>query len=389
MLPREAESKLKKLARKFPVVGVTGPRQSGKTILVRSVFKNYEYYSLEDMDVRMKAIEDPRGFLTQHEKGMIIDEVQNVPELFSYLQRIVDENKKMGQFILTGSQNFMLLEKITQSLAGRVGLVQLLPFTLSELNLVKNRNAEDVDFWMYSGFYPPVYDRKIAPTDFYPQYIQTYVDRDVRNLKNIGDLNTFQKFVKLCSGRIGQLLNIHSLSSECGITLNTAKSWFSVLEASYILFFLQPHHRNFHKRLVKSPKLYFYDTGVACSLLGIGSYKSLKTHYLRGSLFENLIIAEYMKDRFNQGLPNNNYFWRDNIGNEVDLVIEREEDVIPIEIKSGQTLNQNFYDGLQYYCKLAKQELHEGILIYGGDKSFRSLQDPQTVSWKRFKKGVI
>ncbi|OAI50666.1 AAA family ATPase [Opitutia bacterium SCGC AG-212-L18] len=385
MYQREAEKKIKDLAKKFPVLAVTGPRQSGKTTLVKATFKNFAYFSLEDLDVRLQAKEDPRGFLSQNTDGMIIDEAQHVPELFSYIQTIVDKNQKMGQFILTGSQNFLLLEKISQSLAGRVGIIQLLPFSLKELHSIKEQ-GNDINFWIYRGFYPPIYDRKIPPIDFYPQYIQTYVDRDVRSLQNIFDLSTFQKFVKLCSGRIGNLLNINSLATDCGISFNTAKSWLSLLEASYIIFLLKPHHINFNKRLTKHPKLYFYDTGLACSLLGIHDEEQVQTHYLRGALFENLIIGEYIKSQFNAGLPNNAFFWRDNTGNEIDLLIEKGGKAIPIEIKSGETLNSSFYDSLHYYSKLSEQDPSKAILFYGGDRTFSS-QKGATISWKNLKKG--
>lgn len=385
MYKRKAEKKIKSLAKVFPVLVITGPRQSGKTTVVKATFKDYDYFSLEDLDIRLFAKEDPRGFLSQNTKGMIIDEAQHVPELFSYIQTIVDKERLMGRFILTGSQNFLLLEKISQSLAGRVGIIQLLPFNLEELKTIKSAK-DNVDAWIYKGFYPPVYDRKIDPTDFYPQYIQTYIDRDIRTLKNISDLSVFQRFVKLCSGRIGSILNINSLASDCGITFNTAKAWISLLETSYIIFLLRPHHVNFNKRLIKQPKLYFYDTGLACSLLGMQDLKQLKTHYLKGALFENLIISEYIKSRYNEGLSTNAFFWRDSIGNEVDLLIEEAEYIIPIEIKSGATVNSSFYDGLRYYCKLSEMDPAKSIIFYGGDRTFKS-QNGKIVSWTNLRKG--
>lgn len=385
MYKRKASKRLIDLSKIFPILAVTGPPQSGKTTMVKATFKNYAYFSLEDFDIRLQAKEDPRGFLSQNTKGMIIDEAQHAPELFSYIQTIVDKNQKMGEFVLTGSQNFLLLEKISQSLAGRVGIIQLLPFSLEELKNVKD-NDNDLNSWIYQGFYPPIYDRKIPPIDFYPQYIQTYIDRDVRTLQNIFDLTTFQKFVKLCSGRIGNLLNIQSLATDCGIAFNTAKSWLSLLQASYIIFLLTPHHVNFNKRLTKHPKLYFYDTGLACSLLGMHDSNQLETHYLKGALFENLIISEYLKSRFNAGLSNNAFFWRDSIGNEIDLLIEKPEQTIPIEIKSSKTLNSSFYTGLRYYNKLSDQDPSKGILFYGGDQTFNS-QKGKTISWENLKKG--
>ena len=280
MIRRKAEPTLEQLKRGFPVVAITGPRQSGKTTLARSFFRDYEYLSLEEIDIRREAVEDPRGFLDRRKGGFVLDEVQHAPELFSFLQGTVDREKEMGRVVLTGSQNFQMMERITQSLAGRVGLVELLPFSWSELGVAESRKS--LDAVLFEGGYPPVHDRKLAPDLWYPRYIQTYVDRDVRSLRQVGDLLTFQKFIRLCAGRIGQLINFSSLANECGIDAKTAQAWLSVLETSYILFRLTPHHRNFNKRLVKQPKLYFTDTGLACSLLGIESADQIETHYLRG-----------------------------------------------------------------------------------------------------------
>ena len=284
MIERTLTSKMIALARKFQVITLTGPRQSGKTTLVRAAFPALPYTSLEEPDIRQFALTDPRGFLSNYPNGAILDEIQNVPELFSYIQGIVDNNSEI-QFILTGSSNFLLMEKISQTLAGRTAVLHLLPFSLKELE----PSTWHYENLIFKGQYPRIYDRTLAPTDFYPSYIQTYVERDVRLVTNIGNTNSFIQFTRLCAGRIGQLLNYSSLANDAGISPNTAKAWLSILESSYILYRLQPYHRNFNKRLVKSPKLYFYDTGLACSLLGIRDEDQVSLHYLKGSLFENLI----------------------------------------------------------------------------------------------------
>lgn len=380
MFTREAAKKLKQLAAGFPVVAVTGPRQTGKTTLVRQVFADYEYLSLEDLDVRAEAVADPRGFLARYQDGVVLDEVQHVPALFSYLQTLVDGAGQMGRFVLTGSQNFLLLERVAQSLAGRVGLVELLPLRLDELAELK-RPPATLDEWLFTGFFPPVHDRKLTPTDWYPRYVQTYIDRDVRSLKNIPDLATFQKFVRLCAGRIGNLLNLQSLATDCGIAVNTAKSWLSVLEASYLVFRLQPYHRNFSKRLVKHPKLYFCDPGLACALLGLQDASQVAGHYLRGALFENLVLLEHIKSRFNRGLPANWFFWRDNTGHEVDLLVEQGTTLLPVEVKSGETLHPEFYDGLEWFAQVAGLPADAGLLVHGGARGARTARG-RAISWR-------
>jgi len=383
MILRTLEHKLIELSKKFPVISLTGPRQSGKTTLVRYVFSEYFYVSLEEPDTRLYAQSDPRGFLNNHPEGMIIDEVQQVPELFSYIQSIVDESNRVGQFILTGSQNFLLLEKISQSLAGRVAILKLLPFSLDELD---RANLQHIHFEpvLLQGFYPRIYDKNIAAEDYYPNYIQTYLERDVRQIKNITDLNSFTRFLKLCAGRIGQLINLSALGQEAGITHSTAKAWISLMEASYILFLLHPHHRNYNKRLVKSPKLYFYDTGLACSLLGITQTKHLESHYLRGSLFENMIIADLYKSFTNIGQEPPISFWRDKTGHEIDLLIESGNDVKPIEIKSGLTISSDFFKNLNYFNNLSGQPARQSTLIYGGVRD-QIWNDIQIRSWQKIK----
>jgi len=345
MIPRSLGEKINALVKVFPVISLTGPRQSGKTTLVRALFPEYAYTNLENIDEREAAEEDPVRFLLMHARtGLIIDEAQKVPDLFSYLQGIVDESGQMGKFILTGSQNFLLLEKITQSLAGRAAVCHLMPFGLPELDGV-GLLPDNLDRCMFYGGYPVLYDRKVDPTDYFPSYVQTYIDRDVRSIKNVGDLSTFRRFVKLCAGRVGQLLNLSSLGNELGINYKTVRSWISILEASFIIFLLTPHHKNFNKRLVKQPKLYFYDTGLLCSLLDIRSEKQLASHYLRGSIFESLVVSEYIKLRYHHGFQSNAFFWRNSTGHEIDLLIEDGEHVKAVEIKSAKLSRQIFLKG--------------------------------------------
>ena len=381
MIPRILERKITQLADKFPVISVTGPRQSGKTTLIKSIFSGYKYTSLEEPDIRLIAGSDPRRFLETGPR-MIIDEIQRVPELFSYIQSFTDESKINGQFIISGSQSFLLNQNISQSLAGRVAILNLLPFSFSELSDHGIR-ISSYENMIYTGFYPRLYDQNINPDDFFPNYIQTCIERDIRLLQNVHNLSLFVRFLKLCAGRTGQLLNLNSLANDCGISVNTAKSWISVLEASFIIFLLQPHFRNFNKRVVKTPKLYFYDTGLACSLLEIRSEAQLKTHYLRGTLFENLILAELIKERYNKGLRNNCYFWRDNKGVEIDCIIDTGEKLIPVEIKSADTFDKEFFRNIKYWNNLSGNPPDNSYLIYGGNNS-ADTKEGKLVSWREF-----
>jgi predicted AAA+ superfamily ATPase len=367
MIARTLTAKIIDLAQKFQVITLTGPRQSGKTTLVRAAFPDLLYVSLEEPDIRQIALTDPRGFLANYPVGAILDEVQNTPDLFSYIQRLVDENR-LVQFVLTGSSNFLLMEKISQTLAGRTAVLHLLPFSFAELE----PGAEPYESLIFKGRYPRIYDRDIAPTDFYPAYIQTYVEKDVRLMKNIGDINAFIQFTRLCAGRIGQLLNHASLASDAGISPNTAKAWLSILESSYILYRLQPYHRNFNKRLIKSPKLYFYDTGVACSLLGIRDENQVTLHYMKGALFENLIINEFIKRNLHRGDNRQPYFWQDNHGKEIDCLLVDGENVTPVEIKSGKTLSTSYFDNLKYWRPLASLPEDQGYVVYGGEQSMQT-----------------
>jgi predicted AAA+ superfamily ATPase len=367
MIKRAIEDKIKHLAGKFPVISVTGARQSGKTTLIKSIFHDYRYESLEEPDTRLFAESDPRKFL-EGSKKMIIDEIQRVPDLFSYIQTISDKSDINGRFIISGSQSFLLNQHISQSLAGRVAILNLMPLSISELR-DHGIPVNSYEKLIYQGFYPRLYDKEISPGDFYPNYIQTYIERDVRLLQNIHNLSLFIRFIMLCAGRTGQLLNLNSLANDCGISSNTAKSWISVLEASYIIFLLHPHHKNFNKRLVKMPKLYFIDTGLASSLLGIHSENQLSSHYQRGALFENFIISEFLKARFNNGLRNNCFFWRDNKGSEIDCIVENELKLTPVEIKSGNTFNSDFFSQLNYWNKLSGNSAENSFVIYGGEIS--------------------
>lgn len=370
MIPRIAANTLQTLALGYPILAITGPRQSGKTTLARSTFPDKPYVSLEDLDTRAFATEDPRGFLARLEGGAILDEAQRCPGLFSYLQTRVDANQRMGEFVLTGSQQFGLLSGITQSLAGRVGLVQLLPFSMAELQAAQ-LTVPGLDEVLWRGLYPPLYDRHLEPTQWMANYTTTYVERDVRQVIEVQNLSLFQRFLKMCAARCGQLLNMSSMASDCGVTHKTIAAWLSVLEAGYVVFLLQPHHRNFGKRLVKTPKLYFHDTGLAAYLLGIADAQHLAIHSARGALFENLVISEYLKQRLNQGLAPHLYFWRNNTGQEVDLLLEEGAQLRPIEIKSSQTFHISFLDGLNQWAKYAGDAALPARLVYGGDQTMQ------------------
>ena len=376
MIRRRIETTVQRLREGFPIVGITGPRQSGKTTLARALFSEKPYVSLEDPDTRRYVESDPRGFLAQYSDGAVIDEAQRVPELFSYLQSHVDPDGRMGRYVLTGSQQFGLLAGITQSLAGRVGMVTLLPFSRDELD-ASGQAATSLETALFTGGYPPLYDRPVEPRDWFPQYITTYVERDVRQLIQIRDLSAFQTFVRMCAGRAGQILNLSGLADDCGITHNTAKAWISVLEASFLVFLLHPHHRNFNKRLIKSPKLYFTDTGLLTYLLGIDEPARLATHAMRGPIFENWIVAELMKGRFNRGLSSNLTFWRDRAGLEVDVIAERDGTLQPIEIKSGATIATDFFKGITAWCAISAEcegdSRLQPTLFYGGtERQLRS-----------------
>lgn len=379
MFARHLARHLSRDAGYYPIVTLTGPRQSGKTTLARACFPDYRYVSLEDFDQREFAVEDPRGFLAQNAHSVIIDEAQRAPDLFSYLQTAVDEDDTPGRFILTGSQNMLLMERISQSLAGRSSVLHLLPFSRSELEqgpapdtghpgaLFSNKKSR-LDCWktIRSGFYPRIHERGIPPEIWLNDYLRTYVERDVRSLVNVGDQETFERFLRLCAGRTGQLLNFAALGADCGIAADTARRWISVLKTSFLVFLLRPHHENFSKRIIKSPKLYFYDTGLACALLGIRTDEQLFTHPARGALFENLIISEVVKAYTHDRREAPVSFWRDQTGHEIDLLIEEGGQLYPVEIKSGATIKKSHLEGLQRWNRLTGNPVEHSCLIHGG-----------------------
>ena len=376
---RNISDKVLAYASQYPVVTITGPRQSGKTTLCKMIFPEKAYISLEDVDERRFAKEDPRGFLNRFPDGAIIDEIQREPDLMSYIQTLVDEKKKEGLFILTGSQQFDLMETMTQSLAGRSAIVNLLPLSYDEA--YQNSRYETVlDEVLFKGFYPRIFDKNLDPAEAMQFYVNTYVERDLRRLINIKDLSTFEIFLKLCAGRTGQILNLSSLGNDCGVNHNTVKSWVSVLEASFIIKLLRPYYRNFNKRLIKAPKLYFLDTGLASFLLGITRADQIFSHPLKGALFETYVFSELLKARYNRGKTDNLYYFRDSKGNEVDVICDNGNSLLQIEIKSGQTVNSDYFKGLEYFSGLSDIPV-ESSLIYGGTQSY-TRNNVQVVGWQ-------
>ena len=371
MVERGLTDKMLALMGKYPIVTVTGPRQSGKSTMLRNVLDGYNYVSLEDPDMRTMAEQDPRGFLATFPDKTIIDEAQRVPVLFSYLQTHTDKAGKEGMYALAGSHNFLLMENVNQSLAGRTAVLRLLPFSHKEMRQ-GGILPQSIDEEIFNGSYPRLYDKGIKPTDYYPYYIQTYVERDVREIRNIGDLGKFIKFIKLCAGRIGQLFNASSLANEVGVAVSTIAEWVSVLEASYICYQLRPDFNNFAKRLVKTPKLYFYDTGLACSLLEIKSASQVATHYLRGGLFENMVINEFIKSAYNKGETPELTFWRDSVGTEVDLLNYVDGKAEAYEIKSGATFSADYFRDLTKWSKLSGVGAEGCHVIYGGESKLKT-----------------
>ncbi|MCE7068043.1 ATP-binding protein [Dyadobacter sp. CY326] len=378
MIERFAASKITQLARSFKSVAITGPRQSGKTTLVKSLFPDKPYLSLENPDVRRFAQEDPRGFLGRYEQGAIFDEVQRTPELFSYLQEILDNSTETGRFILTGSNNFLLQQNISQTLAGRVAIINLLPFSTAEL-FHDQQSAPNENEQILKGLYPPIYDPGIPPEDWFPNYLRTYIDRDVRQIKNITDLIVFERFIRLLAGRTGHELNLTSLAVDTGVDTKTVQSWIGILESSFIIYLLRPHFKNFNKTLIKRPKIYFYDTGLVCSLLGISTEEQLALHPLRGSLFECLVVTELLKKRTNAGKPVNLYYWRDKTGHEIDVVIDNGVTLLPLEIKAGKTINGEFFKNLLYWNKLSGEK--KAYIIYAGDQEEQRSNGVNVINW--------
>ena len=383
MIRREITDLLRVYASEFRAILLVGPRQSGKTTLVKQVFKEKQYVSLENPDERYIAESDPRAFLKRFPNGAILDEIQRAPSLLNYLQEILDTTEEDGLFILTGSNNVLLQESITQSLAGRIGVLDLYPLGFNELP--EELHQLNLNHFIFRGSYPEVIVKKRNPTLWYNSYIKTYIERDVKQLKNIENTLLFIKFVKLCAGRIGQQLNSTSLSNECGIDVKTVNAWLSVLEATYIIKLITPYYKNFNKRLVKTPNLYFVDTGLACSLLGIRKEEELVNSHFRGALVENFLIMETFKKSVNSGVGDALYYWRDNKGLEIDLLIENEKgEMLPIEIKSSQTYSNKFSDNISKFCEFA--DVKKGIVIYDGVVEFVSSDNIQVQSWKTFLK---
>ncbi len=379
MIKRQATDKIKSLAKAFKAVAIVGPRQSGKTTLARMCFPDKPYVSLENPDYRNFALSDPNNFLKKYKDGAIFDEVQRTPELLSYLQQILDESPEKGRFILTGSNNFLLVEKLTQSLAGRAAYLDLLPFSVREMAEIPDA-LEDLNTVLFRGSYPSVQAEHIPPTAWYPSYIRTYVERDVRQIRNIENLLLFEKFLGLCAGRVGQQLKYSALASEVGVDYKTIQSWLGILQASYIIHLLPPYYKNFNKRMVKSPKLYFYDTGLVCSLLRIKTPDDLYLHPYRGAIFENFVVNELIKNRFNQGQRSNIYYWRSQDGHEMDVVIDEGLTQIPIEIKSGTTISGSYFKGLKYWEKLTGNP--GGFVFYGGDDTQERKNKQRVVTWR-------
>ncbi len=368
------------------MVTLTGPRQSGKTTLVKAAFPRHAYASLESPDERSFALEDPRGFLSRFTGPAILDEVQRVPDLFSYIQTLVDDDDRPGRFILSGSQNFLLLRSVSQSLAGRCAILHLLPLSLSELmgrrpisisTLGRELPRRKADYpsaamdLLFRGFYPRIHDKNLDPQPWLRDYDRTYVERDVREILNVGDIEAFGRFIRLCAGRNGQLLNLSSMASDGGITHTTARRWLSILEASFLVYLLRPHHRNFSKRLIKAPKLYFLDTGLLCYLLRIRSPEDLQLHAMRGGIFESFVVSELLKNYLHRGEEPDLYFWRDSSGHEIDVLIEDGRKLTPIEIKSAETMASDFLAGIRFWRALVQDPDAPAALVYAGDKCFR------------------
>ena len=363
-IKRKIESTILEAAQYFPVITVTGPRQSGKTTMLKQIFPHLHYYSLEDLDTRAFAMEDPVRFLHLHEEGMILDEVHNYPELLSYIQGIVDKQPQK-KFVLSGSSNFALLRKVSQSLAGRSGVFELMPLSIEEVKgLVKY--VDDADQLLYQGLYPAVCSGKNIPKFLYPSYVKTYLERDVRDLLNVKDMRQFNMFLKLCAGRIGSVFNASEIAGEVGVSSKTIQAWVSILQASYVVYLLPPYFENSRKRLTKSPKIYFCDTGLACCLLGIESAEQLAFDKMRGHLFENLIVMELLKRRLNEGKESNLYFYRDSNQNEVDILVDHGSSLDAIEVKSAMTYSPSFEKALLKVNDWVNPPVAQRTIVYAG-----------------------
>ena len=367
MYHRIIAPQLKRLATQYPVVTMTGPRQSGKTTLCQASFPQHQYVNLEALSTRDFANQDPQGFLSQFHQGVVLDEIQRAPNLTSYIQTIVDQEDKPGRFILTGSQQFEMSQTVNQSLAGRTAILKLLPLSFSELYQTHSPVLSEI---LYAGFYPRIFDKKLNPTEALSFYLNTDVERDIRTLSHIKDLSAFERLLKLCATQIGQLINYTTLANDCGVDQKTVKAWLSLLEASYIIYQVQPHYEHFRKRLTKSSKLYFYDVGLASYLLGITRPEHINAHPMKGLLFENFIVTECLKNCFNHVKNSNLYFFRDHAGHEIDLILDYGHALYSVEIKSAETIHPDFLKGLDFYHQLAEKKNTKRFILYGGKDSY-------------------
>jgi len=367
MIHRIISDKVTEAAQKLPVIAVTGPRQSGKSTLVRHIFPNYPYANLEDIQQRQFATEDPRGFLQNLGDKAIIDEIQHVPDLLSYIQVIVDQDKTPGKYVISGSQNLLLMESVSQSLAGRVAIFNLLPFSLEEIKDTSYALHQYEDY-VFKGFYPRLYDQDLDPVKWLRDYIQTYVERDLHQIVNVADLGTFRQFLEICAGRIGQMVNFSEIGSQIGVSYHTIHRWMNVLETSFIAYLLRPYHKNYNKRIVKTPKLYFYDTGLACALLNLQHVDDINRHFGKGALFENFIINEILKNHLHRGIQSRLYFWQATGRHEIDLLIDQGTHTVTVEIKSGRTINSDFFNSLSYFQRLSGSLPQNSFLVYGGEE---------------------
>ena len=384
MVQRQLEKEISILQNEFPIVAILGPRQSGKTTLSQKMFPRFQYVSLEDIDHRDFAQNDPRGFLSKYQAEVIFDEIQRVPALMSYLQTHVDQRKENGKIIITGSHNFLLMEQISQSLAGRVGISKLLPFTSTELKELET----NLDELLFKGAFPRIYDQNIRPETFYKNYISTYVEKDIRALKNVSKLDAFMRLMRILAGRTAQELNMSTIGEECGVAHNTIRDWISILEASFLVYKLKPFHRNYNKRIVKNPKIYFTDTGLVCSLLGIRAKDELTYHYLKGSIFETFIVTEFLKENFNKGERFELYFWRDNHQKDIDLIVDWGASQFGVEIKASETVHEKFFDNMKYWQQLTKCHPESLHLIYGGKETYER-NEMNVVGWNAIGKHIL
>ncbi|MFQ5448122.1 MAG: ATP-binding protein [Saprospiraceae bacterium] len=379
MIQRSISPAIREVLGKYPVVTLTGPRQSGKTTLLKALFPDWHYFSMETPDLRSQVLQNPRELFARFGHRMVLDEVQKTPDILSYIQTIVDEDPE-ASFILSGSQNLLMMENISQTLAGRSAIFYLLPFSMQELQS-GSLSEKSYEQWIFDGCYPKIYDKHLSPPEFYANYTETYVQRDVRQVKNVGNLNLFTRFLSICAGHIGQTLNYSNLANAAGISLTTVQNWLSILETSFIIYRLNPYFRNFNKRIVKAPKLYFYDTGLACSLLRMSNLQAVTNYFQKGALFENFIINEISKSYFNQGKRPPIYYWRDSKGREIDLLLDLGGQLMPVEIKAGRTFSAGFFKNIEWWNTVADLPVVDNYVVYGGEKDWET-EHGKLLSWR-------